>query len=188
MLVKLDHFPRDRGENQKYFKPPPKSIFQVVLLLVGLLVFLEKSLWKPKNLPCLPHLTGDWWQRNESSSEAPKLRHPGEERVEFLLQDLDGGSGEGLQLLDELEVWENLAWMNWEVDDRMIDWLSEWIELINWLFDLFDWLIDWLVDGLIELIELIELIDWSIDDGHMDMGKPDYNDICYMTTLVTLVI
>ena len=23
MLVKLDHFPRDRGENKKYLKPPP---------------------------------------------------------------------------------------------------------------------------------------------------------------------
>ena len=24
MLVKLDHFPRDRGENKKYLKPPPR--------------------------------------------------------------------------------------------------------------------------------------------------------------------
>ena len=26
MLVKLDHFPRDRGENTKYLKPPPRSL------------------------------------------------------------------------------------------------------------------------------------------------------------------
>ena len=26
MLVKLDHFPKDRGENKKYLKPPPSNI------------------------------------------------------------------------------------------------------------------------------------------------------------------
>ena len=26
MLVKLDHFPRDRGENKKYLKPPPNLV------------------------------------------------------------------------------------------------------------------------------------------------------------------
>ena len=27
MLVKLDHFPRDRGENKKCLKPPPSFLF-----------------------------------------------------------------------------------------------------------------------------------------------------------------
>ena len=31
MLVKLDHFPRDRGENKKYLKPPP-TVFWCFLL------------------------------------------------------------------------------------------------------------------------------------------------------------
>ena len=25
ILVKLDHFPKDRGENKKYLKPPPRT-------------------------------------------------------------------------------------------------------------------------------------------------------------------
>ena len=32
-LVKLDHFPRDRGENKKYLKPTPTSFFKLDLLL-----------------------------------------------------------------------------------------------------------------------------------------------------------
>ena len=27
MLVKLDHFPKDRGENKTYLKPPPQLFF-----------------------------------------------------------------------------------------------------------------------------------------------------------------
>ena len=34
MLVKLDHFPRDRGENNKYLKPPPIEIHRLFSPLI----------------------------------------------------------------------------------------------------------------------------------------------------------
>ena len=30
ILVKLDHFPRDRGEHKKYLKPPARSVSQIL--------------------------------------------------------------------------------------------------------------------------------------------------------------
>ena len=35
MIVKLDHFPKVRGENKKYLKPPPSCWFPVVLQMDG---------------------------------------------------------------------------------------------------------------------------------------------------------
>ena len=43
MLVKLDHFPRDRGENKKYLKSPPTRWFKVTFLSPS---WRSLKLWK----------------------------------------------------------------------------------------------------------------------------------------------
>ncbi len=46
ILVKLDHFPRDRGENKKYLKPPPSNMSHVPSKNpVGLEEHDEHSFW-----------------------------------------------------------------------------------------------------------------------------------------------
>ncbi len=41
MFVKLDHFPRDRGENKKCLKPPPS--IQVIMVVLRFRLFSSAS-------------------------------------------------------------------------------------------------------------------------------------------------
>ena len=50
MFVKLDHFPKDGGEHQKYLKPPPSSFFSGVYVYVW-----QPSSSSPK-IPRIPWL------------------------------------------------------------------------------------------------------------------------------------
>ena len=43
ILVKLDHFPRDRGENKRYLKPPPSFFYKLELFLKKILGFLHND-------------------------------------------------------------------------------------------------------------------------------------------------
>ena len=78
MLVKLDHFPKDRGEHKKYLKPPPSYIYQPKLCILkstspkitiyGLHYFIP-PICVPSNDPCqngTPKIKRIDVQKNES--------------------------------------------------------------------------------------------------------------------------
>ena len=50
MLVKLDHFPKDRGENETYLKPPPGSASMNLLRVVMTFGYFGNIIW-PMELP-----------------------------------------------------------------------------------------------------------------------------------------
>ena len=67
-LSKLDHFPKVRGENRKYLKPPPSNVYTNMVVLLSFLVFARYlylwtvSCWSPCKAALRPNRPSESFQ------------------------------------------------------------------------------------------------------------------------------